>query len=309
MSKSQLKLSQLKALAAVADCGNFGEAAWQLGLTQPTVSHAIATLEDELGVILLFRGRHGAHLTPAGAAVLQPVREILRLLDVVHQEASLHRGLDGGQVRIATFRSAAANLLPEIVAQFQTDCPAIEVSITEFYDYTYVEQQVRDGKADIGVTFLPTAEDFEAWPLMRDPYLVLVPPDFQAEASQPDPSTAVTWNQLTTWPLILYPEDNSCFVQVQSYFQAAGHRLEPRYQFRETTTIVSMVAQGLGVAIVPALSAKSIPTGVQRRELPTPLERQVGVILLAGALHPPAVFAFLNTLRTTQSHTPELNTP
>jgi hypothetical protein len=58
------KLSQIRALVAVAEFGSFGEAALQLGLTQPTVSHAIATLEDELGVILLARGRHGAQLTP-----------------------------------------------------------------------------------------------------------------------------------------------------------------------------------------------------------------------------------------------------
>ncbi|MCG8363635.1 MAG: LysR family transcriptional regulator, partial [Pseudanabaenales cyanobacterium] len=58
---SGIKPSQLRALVAVAECGAFGEAAWKLGVTQPTVSHAIATLEEELGVILFSRGRHGAH--------------------------------------------------------------------------------------------------------------------------------------------------------------------------------------------------------------------------------------------------------
>jgi DNA-binding transcriptional LysR family regulator len=93
---------------AVADFGSFGEAALQLGLTQPTVSHAIATLEDELGVVLLSRGRNGAQLTPAGEAITQQAREVLQLLEQMHQTANLHKGLQGGQVRIATFRGAIA---------------------------------------------------------------------------------------------------------------------------------------------------------------------------------------------------------
>jgi len=285
------KLSQIRALVAVADFGSFGEAALEMGLTQPTVSHAIATLEDELGVILLARGRHGAQLTPAGKAITQQAREVLHLLEQMQQTANLHKGLQGGEVRIATFRGAAANLLPRIVAQFNKEHPAIAVTITEHYDFGYVEEQIRCGKADIGITFLPTSAEFESWALMSDPFWVLLPPD----AEQPD--QPLTWEELVTLPLIVYPEDNSCFDAVQAHFQRAGFALEPRYQFRETSTILSMVAQGLGAAIVPSLSAHPIPQGVSVARLPTPLERQVGAVVLAEALHPPGVFAFLQTLK------------
>lgn len=286
-----LKLSQLRALVAVTGCGNFGKAAAQLGVTQSTVSHAIATLEDELGVILLSRGRHGAQLTPAGEAVTQHAQDILTSIKTMQQTANLHKGLQGGQVRIATFRSAAANLLPKIVAQFQTDYPAVDVTITEFYDGPYVEQQLRDGKADIGMAFLPTSDEFEAWALMQDPYWVLLPPDFEFEG------TRLTWTQLTQLPLILYPNDNSCFANVQRYFHQAERALAPRHQFRETHTILNMVAQGLGAAIIPSLSANPIPSGVTVVQLPSNLERTIGVILLANALHTPAVFTFLQVLK------------
>lgn len=288
---SGLKLSQLRALVAVAGCGNFGEAAWQLGLTQPTVSHAIATLEDELGVVLLSRGRHGAQLTPAGDAVTQHARDILQLLEVLQQTANRHKGLQGGQVRIATFRSAAANLLPQIVAQFQIDHPAVDVTITEFYDYTYVERQVLEGKADVGITFLPTNDGFETWEIMRDPYWVLLPPNCEVG------STRLTWDDLMALPLIVYPDDNSCFANVQTYFQQAGYRLAPRHQFRETQTILNMVAQGVGAAIMPSLSSHPMPPGVKVAQLPSALERTVGAILLADALQTPAVFAFLRILK------------
>lgn len=294
MSKSQQlgpKLSQIRALVAVADFGSFGEAALELGLTQPTVSHAIATLEDELGVILLARGRHGAQLTPAGKAITQQAREVLQLLEQMQQTANLHKGLQGGEVRIATFRGAAANLLPRIVAQFNKEHPAIAVTITEHYDFGYVEEQIRCGKADIGITFLPTSPEFESWELMSDPFWVLLPPETD------QPVQPLTWEQLHALPLIVYPDDNSCFEAVQTHFQQAGWTLEPRYQFRETSTILSMVAQGVGAAIVPSLSAHPIPPGVQVARLPVPLERQVGAVVLAEALHPPGVFAFLQTLQ------------
>ncbi|MEM6835656.1 MAG: LysR family transcriptional regulator [Cyanobacteria bacterium P01_C01_bin.120] len=285
------KLSQIRALVAVADFGSFGEAALELGLTQPTVSHAIATLEDELGVILLARGRHGAQLTPAGSAITQQARDVLHLLGQMQQTANLHKGLQGGEVRIATFRGAAANLLPRIVAQFNKQHPAIAVTIVEHYDFDSVEAQIRCGKADIGITFLPTSGEFESWELMSDPFWVLLPPD----VDQPPP--ALTWQQLTALPLIVYPADNSCFEAVQAHFQRAGLALEPRYQFRETSTILSMVAQGLGAAIIPSLSAHPIPQGVRVARLPVPLERRVGAVVLAEALHPPGVFAFLQTLK------------
>lgn len=292
------KLSQIRALVAVADFGSFGEAALQLGLTQPTVSHAIATLEEELGVILLARGRHGAQLTPAGNAITNHAREILRLLDQMQQTANLHKGLQGGEVRVATFRGAAANLLPPLVAQFRQQHPAIAVTITEFYDFNYVEDQVRDGKADIGISFLPTAQEFETIELMHDPFWVLLPP------GHPLAGRSLTWEILGGLPLIVYPEDNSCFALVQSYFQEAGLALEPRYQFRETSTILSMVAQGLGVAIIPSLSAHPLPSGVSVVSLPTPLERTIGAILRTEALHPPGVFAFLQMLEPSAMATP-----
>jgi DNA-binding transcriptional LysR family regulator len=217
---------------------------------------------------------------------------VLHLLEQMQQTANVHKGLQGGEVRVATFRGAAANLLPQIVAQFRQAHPAIAVTITEYYDFSYVEDQVRDGKADIGLSALPTRDDFETMELMQDPFWVLLPPGHPNPAPQP-----LTWDDLTTLPLILYPEDNSCFAQVQIYFQQAGFTLAPQYQFRETSTILNMVAQGLGAAIIPSLSAHPIPEGVSMAPLPVPLERTIGTILLAEALHPPGVFAFLQILQ------------
>lgn len=286
-----IKLSQLRAFVAVAEYGNFGEAAIQLGLTQPSISHAIATLEEVLGVVLLIRGRHGAKLTPVGEKILIHLQEIFRSLDAVIEEANLHKGLEGGKVRIATFRSAAAYLLPSIMARFREHFPAIDITITEYYDYTLVEQSLREGKADIGFTFLPTSEELETVEVLRDKYLVLLPPNSDYTGKK------LSWQELTSLPLITFSSDNSCFLNIYNFFLQAGYSLQPRYQFRESSTILNMVAQGLGVAIVPQLSATSIPEGIKVCQLPEPLERVIGVAIVADSLQPPAVFACLDVIK------------
>ncbi|NJO50380.1 MAG: LysR family transcriptional regulator, partial [Leptolyngbyaceae cyanobacterium RM2_2_4] len=89
VSRDGIKLSQLRALIAVADHGNFSEAALYLDVSQSAVSHAIATLESELGVVLLSRGRHGANLTPVGQQIIQYARQVMQMLEQISKEANL----------------------------------------------------------------------------------------------------------------------------------------------------------------------------------------------------------------------------
>ncbi|HBE36752.1 MAG TPA: LysR family transcriptional regulator, partial [Cyanobacteria bacterium UBA11368] len=158
INKSRIKLSQIRALVAIADYGNFSEAGSQLEISQSAVSHAIATLEAELGVVLLSRGRHGAHLTPVGERIAAHGRQVLQLLDAMHKEANLAKGLQGGQVRIACFRSVATHILPTVIARFRQNYPNITLTITENDIFPNIEQALRDGYADIGFTYLPTSD-------------------------------------------------------------------------------------------------------------------------------------------------------
>jgi DNA-binding transcriptional LysR family regulator len=85
---------------AVAEQETFSEAALYLDLSQSAVSHSISALEEHLGVMLVFRGRHGARLTPVGDRIVSHARTILHQAEAIALEADLARGLKGGQVRI-----------------------------------------------------------------------------------------------------------------------------------------------------------------------------------------------------------------
>ncbi len=296
INNSRIKLSQLRALVAVAEHGNFSEAALHLELSQSAVSHAIACLEDELGVLLTSRGRHGAHLTPVGERLIGHARQVLQLIEVMIKEANLEKGLHGGSVRIACFRSVATHVLPVVIARFRTHFPKITVVISEHYDFSGVEQALRAGHADLGFTYLPAPDEFETWEFLRDDYVALLPPNTRFR------NVKLTWEQLAAYPLIL-PSTNTCSIRIRNHLKVSQYPLNIAYEVREDSTIVSMVVQGLGVAIIPRLAAEPLPVGVQAYTLPVPLERVIGVAVRANALQTPAVFAFLDLLRGARQFT------
>lgn len=292
VSPQRLKLSQLRALVAIADTGSFSEAALQIDLSQSAVSHAIATLEEELGVLLLNRGRQGAHLTPVGEQITAEARLVMRSLDSICRKAQLAKGLQSGQVRIAAFRSVATHILPEIIQGFRQKYPGVSILIEEHQNYQQIEDDLRQGRADVGFTYLPCPDGFEAWELLHDHYMVLLPP-----GDQPLPQP-LTWDDLATFPLILGPSSDGDRDNIERHLKRCGQRIQPAYSVREDSTILGMVKRGLGATIMARLAAEPIPEGIRLATLPTPLERIIGVVVLQDALLPPPVFAFLETVKT-----------
>ncbi len=296
-----MKLSQIRALVMVAKCGKFSEAAIELELTQPTVSHAIAALESELGIQLLFRGSKGVSLTPAGESILVHCYRVLESLENIRQEANRHKSLDSGKIRISTFRGAAAQLLPKIKASFKIKHPQIEVQIAEEKDCPQVEQAIRQGEADLGFTTLPVSEDLETIEIIKDDYIVLLPPNSAdrdcASRTPRAECTKLSWEQLTSIPIISYPDRNSCYNAIASYFKDAGYKFQPCEQVRESDTIINLVATASGAAILPELSVFHVPEGVKVCQLPTTLQRVVVAATLAERDLPHAVWAFLDFLQ------------
>ena len=292
INKSQIKLSQLLALVAVAECKNFSEAALRLEISQSAVSHAIASLEAELGVVLFYRGRHGAHLTPVGERIKVHVSQVLRLVNAIEKEADLEKGLAGGIVRVACFRSVATHILPTAIAKFHSIFPDINVKITEDDSFFSIEQSLRAGYADIGFTYLPSSNEFETWEILRDDYIVLLPPKSNLDTQQ------ISWQQLAEFPLII-SSLTPCHDYILPYLNQAKYPMKIAYEIREDSTIVSMVGQGLGAAIMPRLAAEPLPLGIKECNLPVPLQRVIGVAILANALHSPAIYAFLDAVKKT----------
>ncbi|MGB3200726.1 MAG: LysR family transcriptional regulator [Nodosilinea sp.] len=287
-----MKLSQLRILVAVAEQETFSEAALNLDMSQSAVSHSISALEDHLGVMLFSRGRHGARLTPVGDRIVSHARIILQQAEAIAKEADLARGLRGGQVRIASFRSIAIHLLPDAIAQFKQRHPNIAVNLSEHDNYLQVEKALHEGRADIGFTQLPAADDLDTWEVLDNAYVALFPPGFEAAGPQ------ITWAEVAQHPLIMPPADRIMMRDVYDHFQAHGYQLNIISEVETDTTIVNLVAQGVGATILPRLAAEPIPPGVQVFDLPVPLVQTIGAAVVDKGLHTPAIYAFLDVLKT-----------
>ena len=235
-------------------------------------------------------GRRGAVLTPAGERIVSHARQALQHLDMMQQEANLHRGLRGGNVRIASFRSVATHLLPKAIAKFNKQFPEVSVTIIERPNYIDIEDCLRQGRAELGTTYLPTSDEFEAWEIFRDEYIALLPPNNQTKTTQ------ITWEDLAAYPPVMLPA-LPCGRPIHQHLKAVAPRMNITSEFQEDSTVVSMVNQGLSAAIIPRLAAAPIPQQVRVYSLPVPLKRVIGVVVLKNALHIPAVFTFLDTIR------------
>ncbi|MGB3138035.1 MAG: LysR family transcriptional regulator [Nodosilinea sp.] len=287
---SKVKLSQLRALVAIADCGNFSEAALALDITQSTVSHAIATLEDELGITLLQRGRHGARLTPVGDRITAHARDMLGLLNTIAGEANQARGVQGGSLRIASIRSVATHVLPGAIARLHRRYPTIAITLLEMDEIHQLKQALLTGKADLAVAETIDGSDVESLHIFDDEYVALLPPGYRPKTG------ALTIDDLGQMP-VLGSSHGSCGQRIRAALNDQAQSIELAYCIRHDSSMVAMVEQGLGIAILPRLAAEPVPPSVKICPLPFLISRPIGATILKDALHTPALYAFLDALR------------
>lgn len=297
MDLTKLKLSQLRALVIIADCGNFSEAALQMEVSQSTVSHAIATLETILGVVLLQRGRHGANLTPVGERITAQARQVIKLLDAIGTEAEHAKGLQGGTVRIASFRSVATHVLPGAIVRLHKRYPSISVTLTEMDELHQLKRALLQGEVDICVAEVICGDEFESMTIFEDDYIALLPPKAGLRDAK------LTLEDLRQYPLI-GSSHTSCGLRIQQQLQTLQQPLELAYRIRHDSSMVAMVQQGLGIAILPRLAAEPVPADVRICSLPFPISRPIGATILKDGLHTPAVYAFLDALREINEFSP-----
>lgn len=289
--KDKVKLSQLRALATVAETGSFSSAALQLDVSQSTVSHSIAALEEALGVALVHRGRQGATLTLVGDRIFIQAKQVLALTDDMGKEATRARGIAGGQVRIAAFRSLASEILPEAIAHLHQRYPTVQVAITEFDNKRELIDSLLDGKADFAVADSIMQGDFENFAIMEDPFIALLPPNYIIH----NQSEQLTWEDLQKHPIITSNKD--CCRVMLPFLQQCQPPIEVAYFIDNDSTAVSMTRQGLGISIMPRLAAQPIPPQVRTALLPFSLARPLGISWPKAALLTPAAYAFLDVFK------------
>jgi DNA-binding transcriptional LysR family regulator len=245
-----VELRHLAALQAVAEEGTFGRAAARLGYTQSAVSQQIATLERLVGERLVERpgGPRPVSLTEAGQVLLRHADGIVARLRAAQADLSALQAGTAGSLRVGTYQSVGARVLPEVMLRFSAAHPQVDVQLSESDDGTLL-RQVEAGDLDITFIQLPLADGpFAAVELLRDPHMLVVPAGSPLAAG-----AAPSLRDVAEMPLISY---RTC---------TSGHQVEAQLRMREAApevvfrsddngTMQGMVAAGVGVALMPALA-------------------------------------------------------
>jgi DNA-binding transcriptional LysR family regulator len=283
-----MKFSQLKALVAVARGGSFSEASLELNQSQSSVSEAVAGLESELGVRLLERGRFGARPTALGEKVLERAREVLGSIEAIEQEVALEQGQVSGVVRVVTFRSVASQILAPLMVTLKRRFPKVQLRFEEGSSfYAQLTTRLEEGSADL-VFVTEQNPAFMGWEMLNDPFYALFPED---GSSVP---TSITLESLRPFSLVL-SSDGDCGLRLEQHYREHGLALQGAVKVREDDTLIQMVAQGLGVGILPRLAVEHA-THIRKVPIFPALERRIYVQVRHGALRLPSVRAFLHLL-------------
>jgi DNA-binding transcriptional LysR family regulator len=247
-----IELRHLAALQAVAEEGTFRGAAARLGYTQSAISQQIATLERRVGAKLIERpgGPRAVFLTDTGRLVLRHAQAITARLKAAEADVEALIAGGAGSLRVGSFQSAGARILPELVRRFGSAWPGVEVHLTESNSDPELVASVERGDLDLSFSMPPLPDGpFELVEVMRDPWVLLVPAGSPlAERREP-----LSLREVAGLPLI-GPRLCRSRDQVHAHFRARG--LEPNYVFHsdENNTIHGLVAAGAGIALIPGLA-------------------------------------------------------
>ncbi|GAA1481358.1 LysR substrate-binding domain-containing protein [Gordonia sinesedis] len=268
-----MELRHLRYFRAVAEELHFGRAAERLHIAQPPLSQQIRQLEAELGVTLLIRSTRRVELTPAGEAYLARVVEILDAVDAAGSQA--RRVADGreGSLAIGCVGSATYSLLPRLVRTLRDELPDLEVSVRGEMLAPDQMTALVAGQIDLALLRPPALATDRTDPdlvieRVRDDRLIVALPDEHPLAER----RQLTVADLRDADFVAHAGHgrsvmNATLVRLCA---AAGFVPNIRHEVAETSTLVTLVAAGLGVAVVPEPTAALQLSGVTYRPLRAP---------------------------------------
>jgi len=265
-----MNISKYQIFLKVVSCGSFSKAAEALSFTQSGISHAINSLENELGVMLLSRNRGGVVLTADGRAVLPKIEKLCAAHHALMQTVEGLKDMDSGLVKIATFSSVSAQWLPRILKSFGELYPNIEFEVVTGDFYDQIEGWIVSGAVDCGFLRLPPVKHLQTYALHRDELQVIVPCDHPYADRDPFPMSA-----LAEEPFIQLEEGDD--YEIMAAFDEMGIRPNVKYIAREDRTILAMVSEGLGISLLPELMVRHSPTPIRICRAPLHFYRTIGI--------------------------------
>ncbi|WP_136609168.1 LysR family transcriptional regulator [Sinomonas albida] len=297
---ADLDLHRLHLLREVARAGSLTSAAATLTFTTSAVSQQIAKLEHEVGVALIERHPRGVVLTDAGHALLRYADDIDRTIEAARAEMGEFAGLRRGQLRMGTFPTVGASLMPDVVLAFRARHPEVAVTVISARRAGLLERLRR---RDIELTLLwdypwerIENDDLTLIPLMNDPTVLLVPHDHPIAGRR---SARIEALKDQEW---IVRDEHPVADVLRRVCRDAG--FEPRIAFaaNDYQETQGMVAAGIGIALAPRLALSALRPDVAAVSLARSPARRILLAHLASRRLSPAGEQAAAVFRTTAEH-------
>lgn len=298
-----LDVRRLRLLRELACRGTIAAVADALSFTPSAVSQQLSVLEREAGVRLLERSGRRVGLTPAGLRLVQHAEEVLALLEHAAADLAAAKGGLRGPVRIGTFATAAQVIIPAALLHLASAHPGLEPMVTEI-DPAHVALALRAGGLDVALIqqydFVPEPDEpgLASEPLCSEHMYLAIVGDPAGVSGAQAGGAGTGFGALTSCrsePWITATTGTLCHAMTIRACQTAGFEPRVRHQVDDFRTVLTLVAAGQGVAVVPQLAIADSPAGVTLTRLP--MRRRTRIAFRRGAERHPAVAAVTAAMR------------
>lgn len=244
-----MNLRDLRYLVAVADLRHFGRAAEVCFVSQPTLSTQLKKLEEELDVALVERNSRHVMLTDVGRDIVERARTVLREADQIREIAKRTRDPEAGTVRLGLFPTLGPYLLPHVLPKLRQRFPRLSLLLTE--DKTEVLlRELREGKLDAAILAMPVHDArLDHADLFREDFLLALPIGHPLGKRK-----RIEIGDLAQSELLLLEDGHCLRDQALDVCHAAGAAETHGFRATSLETLRAMVASGIGITLMPALS-------------------------------------------------------
>ncbi len=266
----------------VVEQGSYQSAAKLLNLTPSAVSHAISSMEKELGSRLLIRNKSGVSLTSFGEQLLPYINSVLNSEEQLQQVIAEYNGLSRGTVKLGCFSSVCVNWVPDIVHGFKSRFPQIDIEVFQG-TYDDVAGWLKNGVVDLGFLSASSSAGLSMVSLYRDPLVCVGPKGFRGDRQL----EVVSLEELQSYSFVSQRE--SCDADIQNFMTKYQIEVYSNCHVVDDLSTIAMVAGGMGVCIMPELVMKGAQYPVEICAIEPCEYRTIGLSVLNARTMGPAV--------------------
>ncbi|MEE0186399.1 LysR family transcriptional regulator [Ruminococcus bromii] len=257
------------ALQKIIELGGFTKAADALGYTQSSISQMIASLENELGIKLLTRSRHGVKLTIEGAELFPFIERSIYQYRSMQEKANEIKGIETGIIRVGIISSVTCHWMPQLINGFKEEYPNVQFLFHQG-DYTLIPEWIASGQIDFGFVNPLAGTNLKTKTVKSGEMLAVLPKNHPLAKKK-----SIQLQDIAAEPYILLEEGH--YSEPMAAFEAAGIQPNIQYTIHDDYAIMMMVEAGLGVSILAELILRRTNYDIVCLPIDPPITRTLAV--------------------------------